>query len=86
MHCRRYSSASRQGGAALIMALLVFAVSAAVIVAMKSDFERVYQRGSNLFVAEQARAYLRGAEGLATLALLIDHDADKKLGEAARLG
>ncbi|MEP5569356.1 MAG: type II secretion system minor pseudopilin GspK [Halioglobus sp.] len=78
MRYRRYSAPSHQQGAALVMALLIFALSAALIVAMKSDFERVYQRGSNVFIAEQSRAYLRGAEGLATLALLADYDADKK--------
>jgi len=64
------------------MALLIFALSAALIVAMKSDFERVYQRGANVFLAEQSRAYLRGAEGLASLALLADYDVDKKADQA----
>ena len=73
----------RQRGAALVMAMLIFAVSAALIVAMKSDFERVYQRAGNIFVAEQSRAYLRGAEGLATLALLADYDLDKQQGDEA---
>lgn len=84
MHCHPSSPRSRQGGAALILAMLIFAVCAALIVAMKSDFERVYQRGGNIFVAEQSRAYLRGAEGLATLALLADWDADKQRGDDAR--
>ncbi|TDG16011.1 general secretion pathway protein GspK [Seongchinamella unica] len=66
------------------MAMLIFAISAALIVAMKSDFERLYQRGGSIFVAEQSRAYLRGAEGLATLALLADWDADKQQGERAK--
>ena len=84
MHCHRSSSAARQRGAALVMALLIFAISTALIVAMKGDFERVYQRGGNIFIAEQSRAYLRGAEGLATLALLADYDADKQQGDKAR--
>ena len=79
MRYRHFKPRARERGAALVMALLIFAVSAALIVAMKSDFERVYQRGANIFLAEQSRAYLRGAEGLATLALLIDYDADKEL-------
>ncbi len=79
MRCHRFSSPRHQRGAALVMALLIFALSAALIVAMKSDFERVYQRGANVFLAEQSRAYLRGAEGLATLALLADYDADKQV-------
>jgi general secretion pathway protein K len=58
------------------VALLVFALSAALMVAMSSDFLRLFQRGSTIFVDEQSRAYLRGAEGLATLALLADYDAD----------
>ena len=82
MRYRRYSSPQCERGAALVMALLIFALSTALIVAMKSDFERVYQRGANVFLAEQSRAYLRGAEGLATLALLADYDADKKAEQA----
>ena len=76
MHCPRFS-ARREGGAALIVALLVFALCTAVIVAMKVEFTRFYQRSANLFLAEQAQAYLRGAEDLASLALLADYDADK---------
>ncbi|PLW70506.1 general secretion pathway protein GspK [Pseudohalioglobus lutimaris] len=57
---------------------MVFALSAALIVAMQSDFTRLYQRSSNIFIDEQSRSYLRGAEGLATLALLADYDADAK--------
>ncbi|RLQ23893.1 general secretion pathway protein GspK [Seongchinamella sediminis] len=63
---------------------MIFALCAALIVAMKSDFERLYQRGGNIFVTEQSRAYLRGAEGLATLALLADWDVDQQQGEAAK--
>jgi len=74
MHCPR---SSRQGGAALIVALLVFALCAALVFAMELEFNRVYQRGANILLAEQANAYLRGAEELATLALLADYDADK---------
>lgn len=78
MSCRRIKPPARQRGAALVLALLVFAVSAALIVAMRANFDRVYQQASGLFIAEQSRAYLRGAEGLATLALLIDYDADQR--------
>ncbi|TGD74356.1 general secretion pathway protein GspK [Mangrovimicrobium sediminis] len=59
------------------MALLIFAISAALIVAMRAEFERVYERASIIFRTEQGLAYLRGAEGLATLALLTDYDQDK---------
>ena len=84
MHCLRFSrmpagrpARSAQGGAALIVALLVFALCTALVVAMELEFSRFYQRGANILLAEQANAYLRGAEELATLALLADHDADR---------
>ena len=80
MHCRpckQGTARSAQGGAALVVALLVFALSTALIVAMKSDFLRLYQRGANIFLAEQSQAYLRGAEGLASIALLVDYDQDR---------
>jgi general secretion pathway protein K len=67
-----------QRGAALVVALLVFALCTALIVAMKREFTLFYQRGSNLFVAEQAYAYLLAAEDLASLALQFDFDQDKE--------
>jgi general secretion pathway protein K len=67
----------REQGAALVVAMLVFALCTALIVAMKSEFTRFYQRGANLFLAEQAYAYLRGGEDLARMALLVDYDMDK---------
>ena len=75
MHCPP-CNAGRQRGAALIVALLVFALCTALIVAMKGEFTRFYQRGANLFLSEQANAYLQGAEELASLALLLDYDQD----------
>ncbi len=79
MHCRRSSyNVSTQRGAALVLALLVFAVSAVLIVAMTRDFNRIYQQASNIFLASQSNAYLRGAEGLASLALLADADLDRE--------
>jgi len=86
MHCHRCSRGfvsaappgrGRQSGAALVVAMLVFAVSAALVVAMRGDFQRFFQRNANLLAAEQAQAYLRGAEDLAALALLADHDQDR---------
>tara|TARA_R110002110_G_scaffold91264_2_gene237544 strand:- start:165965 stop:167005 length:1041 start_codon:yes stop_codon:yes gene_type:complete len=83
MRSRRFETAAppaRQRGAALVVAMLVFALCTALVVAMKSELNRVYQRGSNLFRGEQAYAYLRGAEQLAGMALLLDYDqgnADK---------
>jgi len=77
MHCPR-SDRRSQRGAALVVALLVFALCSALIVATAVDFSRLYQRVANILLAEQAYAYLRGAEELAGLALLADFDADKQ--------
>lgn len=68
---------ARQSGAALVVALLVFALCTALVVAMKLESTRFYQRAANIFVTEQAHAYLLGGEGLATLALLADYDQGK---------
>ncbi len=70
-----------QAGAALVIALLVFAIATALIVAMERDFTRVHERAGSLFIAEQGDAYLRGAEGLAQLVLLADYDADEESGK-----
>ena len=72
-----------QGGAALVVALLIFALCSALIVAMKSEFTLYYQRGANILLSEQVYAYLRGAEALASLALTQDYDADLQ-GELPR--
>jgi general secretion pathway protein K len=69
-----------QRGAALIVAMLVFALATALVVAMKGEFERFYQRSANILLDEQAQAYLRGAEELAGMALLADFDQDKAKG------
>ncbi|MEM8563127.1 MAG: type II secretion system minor pseudopilin GspK [Pseudomonadota bacterium] len=71
----RHSKKCRQRGAALVVALLIFALCAALVIAMASEFNRYYQRGANILLSEQASAYLRGAEELATLALKTDYDA-----------
>jgi general secretion pathway protein K len=65
---------------ALVVALLVFALCASLLVAMQRDFQLNYRRASNVFIAEQSDAYLRGAEDLAALALRIDYDADQARG------
>jgi general secretion pathway protein K len=70
-----------QQGAALIIAMLVFALATAMVVAMKGEFERFYQRTVNLLFDDQAHAYLRGAEDLASLALVTDYDEDKAKGQ-----
>ena len=67
----------RQRGAALVVAMLVFALCTALVVAMKSEFQRFYQRTANVLLAEQAYAYLLGAEELASAALLLDYDQGK---------
>lgn len=78
MRCHHYSPGwrGRQRGAALVLALLVFAISAAIIVGMHRDFNRVYQQAGNSMLAQQSRVYLIGAEELATLALQVDYDQD----------
>jgi len=65
-----------QRGAALVVAMLVFALCTALIVAMKSEFDLYYQRGANGVISEQIYAYLRGAEELASLVLVQDYDED----------
>jgi general secretion pathway protein K len=62
----------------MVLALLVFAISATLIVAMSRDFNRTYRQGANIFLAAQSDAYLHGAEGLASLALIADADADRR--------
>ena len=82
MRCHPCSPAGRgrrrQGGVALVIALLVFALCTVLIVAMEKEFSLFYQRGANIFLGEQAHAYLRGAEDLASIALLNDYDSDQQ--------
>ena len=75
---RPSAARSTQAGAALVVALLIFALCTALIVAMQGEFMLFYQRGANVFQGEQSYAYLRGAEELASLALVLDHDEDQK--------
>ncbi|MEM8659848.1 MAG: type II secretion system minor pseudopilin GspK, partial [Pseudomonadota bacterium] len=75
MRCPHCKTSKSQNGAALVVALLVFALCAALVIAMASEFTRYYQRGANILISEQASAYLRGAEELAVLALKADFDA-----------
>ena len=50
---RQYRYRGRQRGAALVVAMLVFALSTALVVAMKSEFTRFYLYHSvNNFVEE----------------------------------
>ena len=81
MCCPRSDAVNRnttQRGAALVVALLVFAICAGLMVAMQREFALFYQRGSNLFLGEQGHSYLRGAEALASVALVLDYDQDKQ--------
>jgi len=73
---RAFRHRGSQSGAALVVALLIFALCTVLVVAMKSEFELYYQRGSNVLVSEQVYAYLRGAEELAVLALIQDYDSE----------
>jgi general secretion pathway protein K len=74
MHCPHFKK--QQGGAALIIALLVFALASALIVGLQREFALQLQRGTNSFVAGQGWAYLRGAESLGIVALQLDAGSD----------
>jgi general secretion pathway protein K len=76
MNSRSARPCGAQGGVALVVALLVFALCASLLVALQRDFLITYQRVSNGLLAAQSNAYLRGAEELAALVLALDHDAD----------
>ena len=80
MRCPRSEAVTgnpQQRGAALVVALLVFAICAGLMVAMQREFALFYQRTSNLLLGEQGHSYLRGAEELASVALVLDYDQDK---------
>lgn len=80
MFYRQYSRTSnRQSGAALVVALLIFALAAALMVGLQRDFSLTLQRGSNQFTEQQGWAYLRGAEALAIVALRADAELDNQL-------
>ena len=67
-----------QRGAALVVAMLIFALAAALVVAMQSEFDRFFQRSAHLLADEQLQAYLRAGEELAAIVLLRDYDDDKQ--------
>ena len=73
MCCRHLNSNRSQQGAALIIAMLVFALSATLLVALQREFSLALQRGTSQLFSEQAWAYLIGAEELAKLALQADN-------------
>ena len=87
MYCRPFKkrgntrgSFAHQRGAALIVALLVFALAAALMVGLQRDFTLQMQRGGNNVIMEQGWAYLRGAEDLAATALRFDVEQDAASG------
>ena len=59
------------------MALLVFALCTALVVAMELEFSRFYQRGANILLAEQANASCAAPRIWRRWPLLADHDADR---------
>jgi general secretion pathway protein K len=61
------------------VALLIFALAAALMVGIQRDFSLTMQRGSNQFTEQQGWAYLRGAEALAVVALRADAELDKQV-------
>lgn len=84
MNCRQRSPSRAQRGAALVIAMLVFALATTLVVAMSSEFTLFLKRGSNSFIASQARAYLRGGEDLARMVLIQDAEQDELAGGEAR--
>ncbi|NND66454.1 MAG: type II secretion system minor pseudopilin GspK [Halioglobus sp.] len=81
MRCRRSDSRNNrhnQRGAALVVAMLVFALCASLVVAMQGEFSRIFARSAGVLFAEQAHAYLLGAEDLAGMALINDYDLDQQ--------
>ena len=83
MSCLRHKSFRAEGGAALVVAMLVFALVAALMVGLQRDFTLTLHRGMHQLFSEQAWAYLMGAEGLAALALQADSRADARAEVAA---
>ena len=75
---RRYRCATRERGAALIVALLVVAMVVMLATALSSDFLLMFRRVENQLYSEQAYAYMRGAEALSRAALLYDLQKDNK--------
>lgn len=74
----------KQDGAALVVALLVFAVCAAVMVSLQKEFDVFYRQITNQLFNDQARAYLDGAEALAALALKTDSLQDEARSDTKR--
>ena len=73
------SKSNTQSGAALILAMLIFTVCAALLVATQKFYSIFYQKTVNAIIREQAYEYLLGAEELAALALMLDARKDSTL-------
>ena len=58
----RVNTPMSQAGAALVVAMLVFALVAALMVGLQRDFTLILQRGTHQVFSEQTWAYLIGAE------------------------
>ena len=74
----RCKSSRAERGAALVVAMLIFALVAALMVGLQRDFTLTLQRGTHQLFSEQAWAYLIGAEELAVIALQADSRADAR--------
>ncbi len=83
MSYRRSKSSRSERGAALVVAMFVFALVAALMVGLQRDFTLTLQRGTHQLFSEQAWAYLIGAEELAAVALQADSRADARAEVAA---
>ena len=57
----RVKAPTPQAGAALVVAMLVFALVAALMVGLQRDFTLILQRGTHQVFSEQTWAYLIGA-------------------------
>ena len=79
----RRKASRAEGGAALVVAMLVFALVAALMIGLQRDFTLTLQRGTHQLFSEQAWAYLIGAEELAAVALQADSRADARAEVAA---
>lgn len=80
----------RQRGAALILALVVFAIVALLATSLSLDFFVSVRRVENQLHSQQAMAYMRGAEGIVRKQLAEDYsdnrDKDHRSDDKLRLG
>jgi len=84
MYCPRsegLTARARQRGAALIVALLVFALAATLIVGLQRDFNLHLRQMASAMTGEQGWHYLLGAEELAISVLKLDAEQDLKRDE-----